>query len=219
MQRLDYIIMLFDITEYITKPISGIIQIGAHHGNEYDTLKKLSEHILMFEPQKEVYNKLFNKLGSMPNLVIENKALGSSIGVMQMYTEQENQGQSSSLLIPQLHCVQYPGIKFTGTEQVEVTTLDEYFNDKLFNYNLLTLDVQGYELEVLKGSTDILLKVDYILCEVNRAELYRGCPMVEEIDSFLKNGMWPWSEEVIDLYKEAINRNQLINKMNKVQLM
>jgi FkbM family methyltransferase len=179
--------MLFDITEYITKPISGIIQIGAHHGNEYDTLKKLSENILMFEPQKEVYNKLFNKLGSMPNLIIENKALGSSIGIMQMYTEQANNGQSSSLLIPQLHCVQYPSIKFTGTEQVEVITLNEYFNDKLFNYNLLTLDVQGYELEVLKGSTDILLKVDYILCEVNRAELYRGCPMVEEIDSFLND--------------------------------
>lgn len=32
----------------------------------------------------------------------------------------------------------------------------------------------------------------------------------EEIDSFLQNGMWPWSEEVINLYKEAINRNQLI---------
>ena len=124
--------MLFDITEYITKPISGIIQIGAHYGNEYDTLKKLSEHILMFEPQKEVYNKLFNKLGSMPNLIIENKALGSSIGIMQMYTEQANNGQSSSLLIPQLHCVQYPSIKFTGTEQVEVITLNEYFNDKLF---------------------------------------------------------------------------------------
>jgi len=179
--------MLFDITEYITKPISGIIQIGAHHGNEYETLKKLSENILMFEPQKEVYQKLFNKLGSMPNLIIENKALGSSSGTMCMYTEQANQGQSSSLLIPQLHCVQYPGIKFTGTEQVEVITLNEYFNDKLFNYNLLTLDVQGYELEVLKGSTDILLKVDYILCEVNRAELYKGCPMVEEIDSFLND--------------------------------
>jgi hypothetical protein len=32
----------------------------------------------------------------------------------------------------------------------------------------------------------------------------------EELDYFLKNGMWPWSEEVIDLYKDAINRNQLI---------
>ena len=177
--------MLFDITEYITKPISGIIQIGAHHGNEYETLKKLSENILMFEPQKEVYQKLFNKLGSTPNLIIENKALGSSSGTMSMYTEQSNGGQSSSLLVPRLHCVQYPGIKFNGTEQVEVTTLNEYFITKLFNYNLLTLDVQGYELEVLKGSTDILINVDYILCEVNRAELYQGCPMVEEIDTFL----------------------------------
>jgi FkbM family methyltransferase len=177
--------MLFDITEYITKPISGIIQIGAHHGNEYETLKKLSENILMFEPQKEVYKKLFSKLGLIPNLIIENKALGSSSGTMNMYTEQANDGQSSSLLAPQLHCIQYPGIKFNGTEEVEVITLNEYFTDKIFNYNLLTLDVQGYELEVLKGSTDILLKVDYILCEVNRAELYKNCPMVEDIDSFL----------------------------------
>ena len=177
--------MLFDITEYIKKPISGIIQIGAHHGNEYETLKKLSENILMFEPQKEVYKKLFSKLGLIPNLIIENKALGSSSGTMNMYTEQANDGQSSSLLAPQLHCIQYPGIKFNGTEEVEVITLNEYFTDKIFNYNLLTLDVQGYELEVLKGSTDILLKVDYILCEVNRAELYKNCPMVEDIDSFL----------------------------------
>jgi hypothetical protein len=44
--------MLFDITEYITKPISGIIQIGAHHGNEYDTLKKLSENLNMIKPAK-----------------------------------------------------------------------------------------------------------------------------------------------------------------------
>ena len=139
----------------------------------------------MFEPQKEVYKKLFSKLGLIPNLIIENKALGSSSGTMNMYTEQANDGQSSSLLAPQLHCIQYPGIKFNGTEEVEVITLNEYFTDKIFNYNLLTLDVQGYELEVLKGSTDILLKVDYILCEVNRAELYKNCPMVEDIDSFL----------------------------------
>ena len=32
----------------------------------------------------------------------------------------------------------------------------------------------------------------------------------KELDYFLKNGMWPWSQEVIDLYTEAINRNQFI---------
>lgn len=179
--------MLFDITTYIKKPINGIIQIGAHYGNEYETLKKLSENILMFEPQKQVYQKLFNKLGSISNVTIENKAVGSSSGTMKMYTEQANGGQSSSLLLPQLHCIQYPGIKFNGTEDVEVITLNEYFSNKTFNYNLLTLDVQGYELEVLKGSSELLLNVDYILCEVNRAELYKDCPMVEDIDKFLNN--------------------------------
>jgi FkbM family methyltransferase len=182
---MDGYIMLFDITEYIKKPIVGIIQIGAHYGNEYDKLKILSENILMFEPQKEVYKKLYDNVGNNKNVIIENKALGSSNGKMVMYTEQANNGQSSSLLMPQLHCVQYPGIKFTGVEEVDVIQLNEYFLNKTINYNLITLDVQGYELEVLKGSTNILSEIDYILCEVNRAELYKGCPMVEEIDTFL----------------------------------
>jgi len=32
----------------------------------------------------------------------------------------------------------------------------------------------------------------------------------EELDFFLQNGKWPWSQEVIDLYKEAISNNKLI---------
>jgi hypothetical protein len=32
----------------------------------------------------------------------------------------------------------------------------------------------------------------------------------DELDYFLKYNMWPWSQEVIDLYTEAINRNKFI---------
>ena len=31
-----------------------------------------------------------------------------------------------------------------------------------------------------------------------------------ELDYFLKNGMWPWSQDVINLYVEAVNRNKFI---------
>lgn len=178
--------MLFDITEHIKKPITGILQVGAHHGSEYHTLKNICPNILMFEPQKNVFEILSKNVCFDKNVILENKALGSKSGTLKMYTEKANAGQSSSLLKPGLHTVQYPGIEFNGVEEVEVTTLNEYFLNKIFNYNLITLDVQGYELEVLKGSTNILNKVDYILCEVNRAELYVGCPMVEEIDLYLK---------------------------------
>ena len=32
----------------------------------------------------------------------------------------------------------------------------------------------------------------------------------EEVDYFLKNGMWPWSKEVIELYKNAVSNNNYI---------
>lgn len=35
----------------------------------------------------------------------------------------------------------------------------------------------------------------------------------EELDYFNKNGKWPWSQEVIELYKEAINRNPYIRTL------
>jgi len=183
---MDGNLMLFDITPHIKKPVHGIIQVGAHFGNEYETLKNICSKFLMFEPQKNVYLELVNKLGSKKDIKIENVALGSEKKKATMFTEDVNQGQSSSLLMPALHLLQYPGIKFNNSEIVDVITLDEYFDNNSIEYNLMTLDVQGYELEVLKGSKKTLNSIDYILCEINRAELYSGCPMVEEVDEYLK---------------------------------
>ena len=64
--------------------------------------------------------------------------------------------------------------------------LDDIFpSNKLNNNWLMNLDCQGFELEVLKGSQKILPYVKALVCEVNRAEVYKGCPMVGEIDEFL----------------------------------
>lgn len=183
---MDGDLMLFDIAPYIDKQITGIIQVGAHLGNEYDSLSKLSKNILMFEPQHNIFKQLVEKFGSKDGIIIENIALGSEKKTAIMFKEEANGGQSSSLLLPALHLIQYPVIQFNDSEQVEVTTLDDYLNKKQQNYNLMTIDVQGYELEVLKGATNTLQNIEYILCEVNRAELYKGCPMVEQIDEFLK---------------------------------
>ena len=52
-------------------------------------------------------------------------------------------------------------------------------------YNFLNMDVQGYELEVLKGGTTTLEKIDYVMTEVNRAEVYKKCAMIEELSCSL----------------------------------
>ena len=177
--------MLIDITKHVTKPITGIIQVGAHIGGELEILKQLSNNILMFEPQKNIFAQLLNNIKDCTTIVAENIALGSASAKLKMYKEHVNGGQSSSLLMPALHTIQYPGILFTDFEEVEVKTLDSYMEENNNTYNIMMLDVQGYELEVLKGAKKTLKNIDYILCEVNRAELYQGCPMVEEIDSYL----------------------------------
>lgn len=177
--------MLIDIKTHIKKPVKGIIQVGAHEGGELAELKKLSNNILMFEPQKNVFERLIKNIGDDKQIIAENFALGSKESTAQMYKEYANSGQSSSLMVPELHTSQYPHIIFNDTEEVLIKTLDLYLKSLNKEYNVILLDVQGYELEVLKGAAETLKNVDYILCEVNRAELYKGCPLYTEIESYL----------------------------------
>ena len=53
------------------------------------------------------------------------------------------------------------------------------------NIDLINIDTQGYELEVLKGAKNALHQIKYILIEVNKDELYEGCPHVKDLDRFL----------------------------------
>ena len=49
------------------------------------------------------------------------------------------------------------------------------------------MDVQGYELEVLKGGIKTLENIDYVYCEVNRDEVYENNALIQEIDEFLSS--------------------------------
>ncbi len=50
----------------------------------------------------------------------------------------------------------------------------------------MKIDVQGYELEVLKGASKILTKIDYLLLEVSKNQMYKTQPLENEIIKFLK---------------------------------
>ena len=113
-------------------------------------------------------------------------ALGNENKPVKMYVETVNHGMSSSILKPQKHLEQFPQIVFDQDEIVEMVRLDDFLSEKE-NYNFLTIDVQGYELEVLKGSRETLTYISGILTEVNRDELYSNCVRVEQLDDFLKD--------------------------------
>ena len=49
----------------------------------------------------------------------------------------------------------------------------------------LNVDLQGAELKALLGMGNLIHQFDHVYIEVNIRELYKGCPLVREIDEYL----------------------------------
>ena len=180
--------MLLDFANLVKKynmNIKGVIHIGAHFGQEINLYEQCDiKNIMFFEPVPITFAKLSSNIGTKAKLF--NTALGNIEGEIEMYIETANDGQSSSILEPALHVHQYPHIAFTDKTKVPITKLDNYIEHR-DNYNLINVDVQGYELEVFKGGAKFLEHIDYIISEVNRADVYKNCAKVEELDNFLND--------------------------------
>lgn len=178
--------MLLNFTELKTKykaNIRGIIHVGAHYGEEVkDYIDNGIQKLLLFEPLEDNYKILSNRVNGLnADIKLHKVALGSEIKEATMYVS-DNEKQSSSILKPKKHLTHHPDVYFPDMENVEVNILDNY---DTFEYNFISMDVQGYELEVLKGAKNSLKNIDYVYCEVNRDEVYENNALIEEIDLYL----------------------------------
>jgi FkbM family methyltransferase len=175
--NLDTLVKKFDLK------IRGIIHIGAHRGQEYQLYKSHNvSNLMFFEPLVSNFNVLKSNVGN--ECILHNMALGNKTELVDMFVETDNFGMSSSVLKPKLHITQYPSIVFNKREIVQMKRLDD-INFKRADFNVINIDVQGYELEVFKGSIDVLQHIDYIISELNLDELYEGCAKLHELIDFL----------------------------------
>ena len=184
--------MIINFNEIISNgyKFNGIFHIGAHYGQEVNMYIQKNIPCILFEPNPDSYNILEQNFRGVSGVCTENYALGSKNEKRIMYCEKNNQGMSSSLLRPKKHLDYYPSISFDSMCNVDQITLDGYVENNNINltiFNSIVMDVQGYELEVLKGSTKTLNRIDHILTEVNFEHMYENCALIEELDNFLKN--------------------------------
>lgn len=163
--------------------IKGVVHVGAHYGEEIDSyLAAGINKIVCFEPVTDNFLTLSSKASDKVHLV--QCALGErEENNVKMFLSSNNK-ESSSVLEPLEHLNDYQHITFNHYEYVQMKRLDS-FSDLIDGCNYISLDVQGYEYEVLLGAEESLNNFDYIYLEVNRGETYKNNHLVEDIDTLL----------------------------------
>lgn len=191
--------MLLQLTNLVAKygiydKIKGVIQVGAHRGQELNEYLHLRiKNMVFIEPCDEAFQKLSQNVNGtagieeVANIKLIQCACGDfeSVGVP-MYAERSNQGMSNSLLKPKVHLEQHKDVVFDHLEEVNVKLLDNLEFDREL-YNFLNMDCQGFEDRVIKGGLETLKHIDYIYTEVNREEMYENNAMVEQMDKILSD--------------------------------
>ena len=67
----------------------------------------------------------------------------------------------------------------------ELAALDELLDCDAPRVDFMKLDVQGYELEVLRGATHAMDQAQAIYLEVSLVPVNNGCPLVNEVVQFM----------------------------------
>jgi len=149
------------------------VDVGANIGYVSSLMAKRvgpSGKVFAFEPEPTLIKKLKNNISiwdrtKNSDIRVVEGAVSSQSGKMTLilpdgWETNEGLGTFSSERVN----------KFIRTVEVDALTLDEFFNSEALRINLLKIDVEGHELEVLKGARGLLSRrqITNIIFEENR---------------------------------------------------
>ncbi len=153
----------------------SIIDIGAAKGNWTKELVKIfpNTKFLMVEPLKE-------NLKSLEDVCSEKENIKYWTGIVCGYNGESNfnvHSDQSSIF----------NSEFKGSiTKVQAKTLDSLLTEmNILNVDAIKLDVQGAELEVLKGAEKSIKSCKVIQMEVSFRKIYENAPLVHELIRYM----------------------------------
>lgn len=168
--------------------LKTIIDIGANKGQFALACREWSPNarIISFEPLKvpsEVFKALFAK---DENVKLNMVAIGPRFERTKIHISKK-EDSSSILPIGPKQVALYPGTQEKEIIEIDIAPLSLYLkSEDMKTPAMLKLDVQGFEMEALKGCESMLEVIDLIYCECSFIELYNGQKMAYEVIEWLR---------------------------------
>ena len=204
---------------------STVIEVGAADGSDSMLLAAICRlgRVYAVECVPESFSSLYARARVRKAIVPICAALSDQAGIRDFWQSSGASAQSGSLLRPTEHLTRHPSVAFCeeDTLQVPVLTLDQVARHcRVQSVDLLWLDVQGSELEVLKGGEQTLLRTRRVYLEASKEPLYEGQAVYEALVHFLEEKgfriekeFFPheWRGEGNVLFVRAVDENGLLD--------
>jgi len=162
-----------------------ILDIGCNDGST--TLRFLeifdSPKIFCFEPDSRAASRFKNKIGSRKEVSFYEYAISDRDGEATFYMSggqgrkimPEGWDYSGSIRKPKNHLIVHPWCKFEKKIIVKTKRLDTWCKEKeIDRIDFMWMDVQGAEIDVIRGGRNILRNTHYLYTEYSNKELYEG---------------------------------------------
>lgn len=155
------------------------IDVGAYEGEWAALCRSVFPDcaVLMIEPQQSKQRSLHEMAAAGPMLSFVGALLGAQPRDDVDFFEDE----TASSVLPDSENHRKAPSRFSLSTLSAVTSGTAYASP-----DLIKLDVQGYELEVLKGGIPQLRSAGVVILEVSIIEIYRGSPLLYEVVDFMK---------------------------------
>jgi len=166
-----------------------VLDVGASTGNYARTIRASGYRgrICSFEPLRDSFRALEREASRDPQWSCLQLALGAEPGTAEINVA-GNADSSSLLPMRERHARSDPASVYIGTETIELSTVDEVL-DRIVGSDetaFLKLDIQGFELEALRGAQRSLSRLGGIQVELSLVPLYEGAPAWTEVIEHLQ---------------------------------